>query len=111
MCVQRRDATKSSSLPPKKTTYFVANRISLSLFLYMLFNKFALKGSLAARLLSNEERCHVHIYIHICFHNTQPAENKVNGIHVFVLCVCVCVCFVGCLLHVKQMPKISSSIE
>jgi len=77
----------------------------------MLFNKFALKGSLAARLLSNEERCHVHIYIHICFHNTQPAENKVNGIHVFVLCVCVCVCFVGCLLHVKQMPKISSSIE
>jgi hypothetical protein len=103
----------------QKDTYFVANRIcvcvcvslSLSLFIYVILQPY-LERKLGCRVLSNEERCSVHIYIYVCFHNRQPAENKVNGIRVFVLCVCVYICcvFVGCLLHIKQMKKISSSI-
>ncbi len=79
--------------------------LSLSLFIYVILQPY-LERKLGCRVLSNEERCSVHIYIYVCFHNRQPAENKVNGIRVFVLCVCVyMLCLCGLFVTHKTNEK------
>jgi hypothetical protein len=75
---------------------FLSLSLSLSLSLFnicYLTNLLSKEAWLPCALKRREVLCS---YMYICFHDRQPAENQVNGIHVFVLCVCVCVLWVVC---------------